>query len=125
MKLKHSNIASAVFELVKVIELDITLGEETFPTRIELFREGAQGHYFRCHVWQLELFRLQPSFPRHEDGQPAHISDDVLMVDRGIAFHKLDYDGFTAPDADSALEMIIQDLDNFLSHVTGERLKRD
>ncbi|MBA2646605.1 MAG: hypothetical protein H0U81_07390 [Pyrinomonadaceae bacterium] len=126
MKLTHPNITSAVFELVRVLELDITLGDDFIPTRIELFRDTERDDYFRCHVWELEHFRLTPTFPQDGSGGPAHISDDVIMVERGTTYRIRGFGGsFTASSADAALEMVIAELNDFLKHVTGEELKKE
>jgi hypothetical protein len=40
---------------VKTIELDIQLSDEdTWTTRIEIFRDTEQINRYRCHVWELE-----------------------------------------------------------------------
>jgi hypothetical protein len=123
MKISHSAVTSPLFELVKVVELDIQLGEDSWSTRIELFQSTEATDHFRCHVWELELFRLTPSFPRDEDGLPAHISDDVLMVERGIAHRKISYpmEDIVASDVNAALKIVVEDLKRFLERVTGEK----
>jgi hypothetical protein len=123
MKITHSAITSPVFELVKVIELDITLGDDFMPTRIEIFQDTERTDFFRCRVWELEHFRLTPTFPM-EDGKPLHISDDVIQVERSATYERFrdpSYEGYVAADADAALQMIIDDLKSFLEHVTGEK----
>jgi hypothetical protein len=124
MKITHSAITSPVFELVKVIELDITLGDVFIPTRIEIFQDTERTDFFRCRLWELELFRLTPTFPMEEGGKPLHISDDVIQVERSATrsrFRDLSYEGYAAADADAALQKIIDDLKSFLEHVTGEK----
>ncbi|HKQ92665.1 MAG TPA: hypothetical protein VJZ77_18540 [Blastocatellia bacterium] len=122
MKIAHSAITSPVFELVKVIELDITLGDVFSPIRIELFQDTERTDFFRCRVWELELFRMTPTFPMDE-GKPLHISDDVIQVERSATYRisKDLCDGYVAADADAALQKIIDDLKSFLEHVTFEK----
>ncbi len=123
MKITHSAITSPVFELVKVIELDITLADVFMPTRIEIFQDTERTDFFRCRVWELEHFRLTPTFPMDEGGKPLHISDDVIQVERSATYRiskDLSY-GYVAADADAALQKIIDDLKSFLEHVTGEK----
>jgi len=124
MKISHSAITSSVFELIKTLELDVQLGDDSWSIRIELFKDIETKGRFRCHVWELELFRLTPTFPQSEDNQPAHISDDVLMVDRGIARSRIAYpkEDIVAPDADAALEIVLDDLKRFLEQVTREEV---
>ncbi|MCI0524671.1 MAG: hypothetical protein L0Y75_05340 [Acidobacteria bacterium] len=127
MKIIHSAITSPVFELVKVIELDITLGDDFIPTRIEIFQDTKRRDFFRCRVWELEYFNLTPTFPMDENGKPLHISSDVVQVERSTSyciFNNLSYDGFAATDADAALQKIIDDLKSFLEHVTGKKAKQ-
>lgn len=123
MRIAHRCVTSPVFELVKTVELDIQLGDEYgWTTRIELFREVGRDTRYRCHVWELELFRLTPSFPRNEDGEPAHVTDDTLLVERGIAHGGVASGlnrSFDAPDVEAALEMVAEDLKKFLEHVSG------
>lgn len=123
MKLRHQNITSAVFELVKTFELDVEFGDDLLRTRIELFRDTEREDHFRCHVWEIELFRLTPRFPDDENHEPTEVSDDLVLVDRGIAHSQLDYDGFFASSIDAALKLIIADLDRFLEHATRERIQ--
>ncbi|MBI4851266.1 MAG: hypothetical protein HY819_05510 [Acidobacteria bacterium] len=122
MKLLHSAIKSPVFELIKTIEIDIELGEDSWTSRIELFQDTEKRDYFRCRVWELELFRLTLSFPRNENGEPAHITDDSIWVERPFPRSKIDYEGFIASNPDHALQSVIEDLKNFLEHVTGEKV---
>ena len=124
MKISHSAITSSVFELIKTLELDVQLGADSWSIRIELFRDIETKGRFRCHVWELELFRLTPTFPQDKDNEPAHISDDVLMVDRGIARSRIAYpkEDIVAPDVNAALEIVLDDLKRFLEHVTREKV---
>lgn len=78
-------MTSPVFELVKVVEVDIRMGEDfSWTTRIEIFRDTEPSGLYRCRAWESELFRLTPSFPRDEDEKPAHVTDDTILVARGI-----------------------------------------
>ena len=124
MKILHSAITSPVFELVKVIEVDITVGDDLIPTRIEILQDTARSDFFRCRVWELERFRLIPRFPMDENGTPLHISDDVIQVERSTTyaiFNKLDYRGFAAANVEAAVQMVIDDLKSFLEHTTLEK----
>jgi hypothetical protein len=72
MTISHSAITSPTFELVKTVELDIRFGDDSWSIRIELLQAREAMDHFRCHVWELELFRLTPAFPQDENGLPAH-----------------------------------------------------
>jgi hypothetical protein len=122
MKISHSAITSSIFELVKTVELDIQLGDNSWPIRIELLQATEATDRFRCHVWESEMFRLTPTFPQDESGQPLHTSDDALMVDRGIAHSRIAYpkEDIIAADVDAAFAIVFDDLKEYLKRVTGE-----
>jgi len=122
MKISHSAITGPIFEVVKTVELDIRFDDNSRSVRIELLQGAEVKNHFRCHVWELELFRLTPTFPQDEDGQSAQISDDVLMVDRGIPRSRIAYprEDIIAADADAALGIVLEDLKRYLKHVTGD-----
>jgi hypothetical protein len=122
MKISHSAIKSSIYELVKTVELDIQFFDDRWLIRIELLQDTEAKERFRCHVWERELFRLTPRFPQDESGQPAHVSDDALMVDRGIPSSRISYpeEDIIAADVDAALGIVFDDLKRYLEHVTGE-----
>lgn len=123
MRIFHPAIRSSVYELAKVVELDVQIGDDSYSLRIELMRDTEDEHRFRCHVWELELFRLIPTFPMNASGQPEHISDDVLMVEREIAHRRINYprEDIVAPNVDAALEVVMLDIERFLEHATSEK----
>jgi hypothetical protein len=122
MKIAHSAITTPLYELARTLEVDLQLGD-SLSLRIELFRNTENPNRFRCHVWDLEMFRLKPTFPRDGNGEPSETCDDVLMVDRGIPRSRIGYprEEIVAPDIDAALEIVLNDLRGFLEHVTSER----
>jgi hypothetical protein len=122
MKIAHSAAATPVYELARVVEVDIQLGDDSPTFRIELFRNTESADRFRCHVWELEMFRLKPTFPQNGANEPARVSDDVLMADRGIPRSQISYprEDIIAPDIDAALEIVLNDLKAFLEHATTE-----
>jgi hypothetical protein len=127
VKLQHSCITSPVFELVKVIELDLTFGDDFMPHRIEILRDTSNSNFFRCRIWEFENFNLIPTFPCDDNGKPLHISTDIVPVERSISYrirNKLDYTGFEASSTEAALQLIIEDLKLFLAETTGEKPKQ-
>lgn len=123
MKIKHPAIKESIFELVKTVELDIQLSDDiTYPNRIEIFRDTAQTNRFRCRVWELESFRLIPSFPKNEDDEPSPSTDDIIMVERGIAKSAIASrlnNIFEVSGIDNALDLILRDLKKFLEFTTN------
>jgi hypothetical protein len=124
MRINHPAVSSPVFRLVRTLELDLQFGENGWTTRIELFQDTEREDQFRCHVWELEMFRMTPTGPMDENGQPLHICDDVIMVDRGIPrgeVASIMHETFNAANVESALEIVLVDLKNFLEHVTRKK----
>ena len=125
MNIVHSAIMSPIYELGKTYELDVRLAEVTFKMRIELFRNTEKPDHYRCHVWELEMFRLTPTFPMDEEGEPADISDDMVMVDRGIPSSRVSYprEDIVAPSIEAAFEIVMNDLKTSLEHSASEKAK--
>ena len=123
MKIAHSAVKTPIYELARSLEVDLQLGDGSLTFRIELFRNSEKPNRFRCHVWDLEMFRLKPTFPRDDNDQPRDTCDDILMVDRGIPRSRIAYprEDIFAADIDAALEVVLDDLKAFLEHVTTER----
>ncbi len=113
-------MTSPVFELVRTVEVDLELGEELIPQRIELLRAVDDPTRFRCRIWELEYFRLRPTFPQDEAGEPEHESDDELLVERAHQL-KRNYLDFTAPDEEAALQRVWGDLLERLEHWIGRK----
>ena len=119
MKITHSAINSHIFELVRTVEVDLTLSGETLPTRFEILRSMEQPDFFRCRVWQLEFFRLQSTFPQL-GGKPAHEPSDHCVLVDWDGPHVGIYDDFQAADIDTALKKVMEDFKRFLEHTTLE-----
>lgn len=60
MKIAHTVVTTPIYELARSLEVDLQLGDESPTFRIELFRNTEEADHFRCHVWELEMFRLKP-----------------------------------------------------------------
>jgi hypothetical protein len=122
MRLLHSAITSSIYELSKVVEFDLQLGDESWLIRIEILRNtGTQGR-FRCHIWQAELFRIQSTFPSGEAGPLHHPSDELIWVSFNGPGRELD-DDFAASDDEAALASVISGFAKFLEHTTTEEAK--
>jgi hypothetical protein len=123
MRINHSAITSSIYELVKVVELDLTLNE-SWPIRFEVFRDTEKQGHFRCRIWQLERHEIQPTFPQDEQGRPLpdHLYSPLIAVDFGGPKMK-DYDDIIARDADAALGEVLEDFKRFLEHVSLEEAK--
>ena len=117
--MKHPAITSTAFRLVETFELDVTLGDDSFPLRVELFGAADRSDLFRCRVWRGEHHRIQPTFPQR-GGRPAHEpSDELILVDcTGDLRSAWDPAGFEADSPDAARRLIEEALSAFLDHVS-------
>ena len=116
MRIKHSAITSPFYEIAKVVEFDLLLGDDSWSIRIELFRNTESQGRFRCRIWQAELFRIQSTFPS-EPRDPR--SDELIWVE--FSGPKIDrFDDFAAENPDAALEVVLASFKRFLEHTTLE-----
>ena len=113
--IQHPSITSPLFELAKIIEFDVEVGGDHFSLRLELFQDISDAQRFRARIWRLELYRIQSTFPQNEtDGQPSdHPSDESIFVDTGSWLSRR-YEDFQAETPDRAIQIILNDLRNFL-----------
>ncbi len=97
------------------------LAGNSFTLRLELFGDVSNPERFRAHLWRLESYRIQPTFPQDEaTGQPAHeFSDETIWVDTALWLSQ-DYADFQAPTAEEAIQIVLNDFRAFLAQVLGE-----
>lgn len=120
MKVTHAAVTSSVFSLVKLLEVDLSGGDDSWTERIEIWEDTEDSTRFRCRFWQSEPFRLTPSFPRNEQGQPAHHTDDILLVERNFTGQTVTLEPFPAANVDAAVAIALGDLKRFIEHTTKE-----
>lgn len=121
MKISHPAIKSKVYELVKTIEFDVALDEDSFNLRIELFRATSSQNHFRAHIRRSEFYRIQSTFPQdHETHKPVDPpSDELIFIDYSSQLNG-DYSDFQADDEATALQLILDDCQRFLQRIAGE-----
>jgi len=79
---RHPAVTGPVCELVRTLDFEMTVGDEVWPIRIELYQGIADGSWFRCRVWQVEFYRIQSTFPQDGGRRPRHCpSDEMILVD--------------------------------------------
>jgi hypothetical protein len=124
MRIKHPAVKTNVFKLVSVSELDLHLSSElSFPLRVEVFQDTEKRKWFRAHVWELEHFNLQPTFPVKRKGKPLRYkSSELLMLERGTQLTG-NYDYFRAKSSTIALAKVVKDLKSRLEHWTCIKAK--
>ncbi len=123
MRIQHSAIKSPIYEIIKVVELDLQLGDESWPVRFELFQNTETAGHFRCRIWQAERFRIQSTSPSSPDGTPQDQPSDELILIRFDGPKMDDYEDFTAAGPDAALAAVLRDFGRFLEHTTLEKPK--
>jgi hypothetical protein len=118
--IQHPSITSPLFELAKTVEFNLEVAEDHFSLRIELFQDISNAQRFRARIWRLEMYRIQSTFPQNEtDGQPTdQPSDESIFVDTG-AWLSQRYEDFRAETPDRAIQIILNDLRDFLVRTSG------
>ena len=119
MEIDRSQISSPLFELVRTVEFDVTVGETDIPLRVELFRATEDETLFRARLWEKTSVRLVPTQPPDERGEPTEPSDEDVPVERSAQLSG-DYEAFVAPDAEAALQIVLRDLAGQLDYWSGE-----
>jgi hypothetical protein len=116
---EHPALTGPFFRLLDVVEVDVRVGDRSWTWRLELL--GAVGHpgLFRYRAWDLELFRLAPTFPRGDDGLPLEQTDDELFAHRPLPRQTGHPLAFEAASQEAALALAVDDLRASLEHVTG------
>ena len=97
------------YQLLRTVEIDLELGGETIAVRVELFRNRANRNRYRARLWRRDLFRLKPSFPQDDAGEPTLRADSELFVEWSDILRE-SYDDFTAASDEAAEDKIVDDL---------------
>jgi hypothetical protein len=120
MKIKHPSVSVRSYVLRRTLEFDTALGEDEVPIRVEIFESVDLDGHFRCLLWEREMMRLTPTFPRDHDDEPAHIADESLMLERpGAIGHK--YRDFEADSVDAAIRTVLADCLWRIEQLTGKK----
>lgn len=102
------------YELVKVLEIDVDIGNEQFSLRLELLQCTLESNCFRAHISRPEFCRIQSTFPQNQEGQPVHQpSDEVIFVNWSYYLSR-DYTRFEALSPDDAIQLVLNDIEQVL-----------
>src|ERR1044072_859754 len=98
-----------LLRLVETFELDVDLGPElNFPLRMEIFQDTRKPGWFRAHIWEQELFNLEPTFPVKRTGKTLRYkSSESLLLERATQLTG-DYKYFKAKNTADALGKVIE-----------------
>ena len=113
-----------VYALVKTVEFDVDLDDDSFALRVELFQDKTRRRTFRAKIWRNEFYRIQSTFPQlPSTGQPEHQpSDEVILIDWSTNVRG-NYSIFKAPSSAAALNMVLKAIRAALDHTTGGKVE--
>jgi len=113
-----------VYALVKTVEFDVDLGDDSFALRVELFQDKTRRRTFRAKIWRNEFYRIQSTFPQQPStGQPEHQpSDEVILIDWSTNVRG-NYSVFKAASSAAALNMVLKAIRAALDHITGGKVE--
>ena len=99
-------------QVVRTLEGVAHIGGNEVPVRVELLRSLANRRSFKCRLLRREFYRIQPTFPQGELGQPKDSpSDEEMWIDwSGLIPQELA--DFEASSLAEAVERIIHMLDD-------------
>src|SRR5258708_19781121 len=108
---------SHLYALVKTVEFDVVLGDDSFALRVELFQGKTRRQTFRANIWRNELYRIQSTFPQNPStGRPEHQpSDEVVLIDWSSNL-RANYSAFKAASSPAALNMLLNAIPPPLHH---------
>lgn len=119
----HPNVTSPIFELVRTIEFDITLGEDVFPLRLEVLSDTEDRNRFRCRIAEHESYDVQPTFTMDKQSSaPLHGSCSVLLLvgDNAPFLLGPEFDDFNATDTDDATRKAVAEVKATLARMLGK-----
>ncbi len=121
MPANQPKLSNLIYQLVKVVEFDVEMGDDQFAVRVELLESNAKGRHFRARIWRTEMYRIQSTFPQDESmHRPAHLpSDETILVDHSMYLGR-SYSDFEAESQDAALRSIMDDYQTFLGRVAKQ-----
>lgn len=112
------------YALVKTVQFDVALGDDSFALRVELFQDRTRRQMFRANIWREEFYRIQSTFPQNPStGQPAHEpSDEVILIDWSTNV-RANFSAFKAASSTVALNMVLKAIRAALDHATGGKVE--
>jgi hypothetical protein len=106
-----------VFEQIRSFEFEISSDNGNIVGKIELFQNLENSEHFRFRTLEAEMFRLIPTFPTNEDGQPLHISDEMFWVMREFPSERKGKNEFVAKDIDEAIKIVLAQIELYYKHI--------
>lgn len=122
MRIQHPLVKSSVYVLTKTLELDLEVGGDYVPARLELFRDTSRKNRWRVRLWERECCRLEevigPGSPGLEGsarGKHPRVDEEILVERTWELSEALE--DFEAKDARAALRFAVDRLTEHLERV--------
>lgn len=106
-----------IFELIKTFEFELLSNDKKIRGKIELFRDLKNSEHYRFATSEAELFRLSPTFPMDEKGNPLHDSDETLWTEKIFPGIKNEAKEFNAENETEAIKIVLSRIEAFYHHV--------
>jgi hypothetical protein len=112
------------YALVKTVEFDVVLGDDSFPLRVELFQDKTRRRTFRANIWRSEFYRIQSTFPQNPStGKPEdQPSDEVILINWSTNVRG-NYSTFKAASSTAALNAVLKAIRAALDHATDGKVE--
>jgi hypothetical protein len=108
-----------LFDVAKVSESEVELGDESFRVRVEITRSRRTPGMFRANVWRTEYYRIQPTFPQKR-GRPVHQpSDEIIWLD-STAVLRAYGEPYRAGSLAEAEQLVLDELRAWVRHTRAE-----
>jgi len=111
--------AFELYDLVRITESDLTLGEESFRIRVEVTRSRSRPSSFRANIWAAELYRIQSTFPQRE-ARPEHRQSDQLIWVSWTSVLRRCGEQFQARSVERAEDTVLSELAAWVRHSRGD-----
>src|SRR5258706_1309376 len=113
-----------LYQLLKTVQFDVELGDDSFALRVELFQAKWSMQTFRDNIWRTEFYQIQSTFPQNpSSGRPKHRpSDEVILIDWSTNVPG-DYSRFEAASSSVALNIVLNSIRSTLDRATGGKFE--
>lgn len=98
------------FELRKTLETTVRSEEPVWVVRLELYQALDDPRWFRARAFEYESFRLIPTTPQNDRGEPEDRCDDDLAAERSYTWlDRCCGVEFEAGSLEEALQLMLDD----------------
>lgn len=130
MLTENSSPNGSIYELVKTVEFDMELDDDRFPMRVELLQCLSAPHQFRTRTWVMNfsdrtwIAKIYSglSMVSHAETIEQSLersSGEGIFIDYSYSLPQ-GYSEFQADTQEAAIQVIVNNLKDFLSYFTGD-----